>query len=408
MKILLILEAKRKDWYYYLRQDIENDYFLLWNESKSEIPELVREDSFFKGIYYWDKYLTARDLLVNIKPDRIVFFELIDQRQIALLIIANKKKITTIYLEHGASADVDGTIYMSQRENYFRNTKLNYLKKRFKTSLVKMVKSKVFYYSSLIYLNSFSSLLKFVKLPFSMLVYTPNKALQQNKFKERAPKKSIVFNNFNFESFSTYNDIERDSAVFTGIPFIDKYFNKSVSDSKYIIFIEQACLEFNLLGWTHKFHKEMALSLYNFSKKNNLKCYIRLHPTADLQLWKSYGYENPLFILSQNDDFTEELLDSELILSYSSTLLVGPLCAKKNVVLLGWHPKPTIFGMNFSNYKICHVSFSITDLEEKYLYWKENNLAIINDKNYNNFIEAVNSPFDGQASKRVISEIGRF
>ena len=329
MKILLILEAERRDWYTYLRKDLENDYFLLWHESKSDIPNWIRQDTFFRDVYYWDKYLTAQNLLNDIKPERIIFFELIDQRQIALLTTANKHNIKTIYLEHGASADVEGTIFMSEHEKGFLRKKIDYLKKRFMTSLMKMVKSKIFYYSSCIYLNSLSSFIKYVRLPFSTLFNTPNRALQLNKFIERAPFKSIVFNNSNFESFCTYNAITRESAIFTGVPFFDKYFNSSVSNEKHIVFIEQPFLEQNLLEWTKDFHKKIASTLYNFSKSNNLKCFIRLHPLSDLLLWKSYGYENHQFIFSQNNDFTKEILSSELILSYSSTLLVGPLCAKK-------------------------------------------------------------------------------
>lgn len=78
---------------------------------------------------------------------------------------------------------------------------------------------------------------------------------------------------------------------------------------------------------------------------------------------------------------------------------------KKNIVLLGWHPKPSILGVDFSKYEICHVSFSLTDLEKKYVYWKENNLALSSQKNYGRFIQNINNPFDGEASIRVINEI---
>lgn len=405
MKIVLILEAERKDWYTYLRTDIDNDYYLLWYESKILIPEWIKEDIFFKEIYYWDNYLTAKNLLAQIKPDRLVFFELIDQRQIALLVTANKLKIKTIYLAHGASSSLEGTLLRSEQKKFFLDTKLSYLKKRLRGSIIKMVKSKIFYYSSCFHLNSFTSFLKYARLPFSMLINTPNKALRLNKFSERAPWKSIVFNQSNYESMTTYNSIPKDSAIFSGIPYFDKYFSSFISNRNHIIFIDHPYLENNQLGWTKDFHKEIATTLYNFSKNNNIKCYVRLHPTSDIQLWKKYNYENPLFQLSQNDDFTAEILSSELILSYSSTLLTGALCAKKNIVLLGWHPDPAIFGINFSRYNICHLSFSPADLEVKYESWKDNNLANYNQEDYNHFIQELNNPFDGNASHRVISEL---
>lgn len=405
MKILLILEAERKDWYTYLKSDPENDYYLLWYESKSEIPVSILADTFFKEIYYWDQYLTPDSLLKRINPDRIVFFEIIDQRQIALLVTANKKKIKTIYLAHGASSDVAATILRSEQKSFFFKTKMKYLKERFKGSTMRMIKSKFFYYSSSKYLTSFSSLAKYLRLPFAMLRHTPNKALQLNKFKERSPNKFIVFNNSNFESMETYNSLTRDTVVYNGIPFFDKYFNSEISNKKHVVFIDHPYLENEILGWTNEFHKQVATTLYNFSKSRNIKCYIRLHPTSDIRIWKNYGYENPLFVLSQNDDFTEEILSSELILSYSSTLLTGALCAKKNIVLLGWHPNPTIFGVDFSKHNICHLSFHTADLDNNYEMWRVNNLAIINKEKYKKFVDEFNFPFDGKASERVIKEI---
>lgn len=405
MKILLILEVERKDWYTYLRNDLENDYYLLWYESKSEVLRWVEEDTFFKEIYYWNNYSTSKILLSKIKPDRIVFFEIIDQRQIALLVTANKFKIKTVYLAHGASSDVEGTLLRSEQKNYFLDTRVKYFNNRLKGPIINMFISKLFYYSSCIHVNSLRSLLKYLRLPFFMLINTPNKALRYNKFKERAPNKYIVFNNSNFESMATYNIITKDSAILTGIPFFDKYFTSSVSTEKHIIFIDHPYLEYKLLDWTEAFHKKIATTLYNFSKKNNIKCFVRLHPSSDIRMWKSYGYESSLFQFSQNDDFTEKILSSSLILSYSSTLLTGALCARKNIVLLGWHPKPSIFGIDFSRYNICHISFSTTDLEQKFGDWEQNNLSIRKEKDFRNFINELNFPFDGYAAKRVIEEI---
>src|SRR6188768_2078535 len=99
MKILVIVEPERKDWYHYLKSDISNQYILLWHEGKADIPGWIKQESFFDKIYYWGQFISPGQLLKNIRPDRIILFEIIDQRQIALIVAANKKKIKTFYLE---------------------------------------------------------------------------------------------------------------------------------------------------------------------------------------------------------------------------------------------------------------------------------------------------------------------
>ena len=405
MKILLVLQAERKDWYTYLKEDDQNDYYLLWYENKNDIPEWIYRDEFFKKVYSWNEFATPQHLLKSISPDRIVFFEVIDQRQIALLVTANRNGLKTFYLEHGASAVRATSLKNYEPKQNFLNERLKYIKARFLFAFLNLVRSKSFYYSATFKVRSFDSFLKYFLLPFKMLVTTPNMALLNTKFVERTPARSIVFNRSNFEVFELYTGIKMESAVFTGIPLFDKLYNSETYIGDHVVFIDHPYLEQSVHSWTPDFHKKIADALHEFSVLRNVKIYVRLHPTSSMKLWKSYGYESPNFIMSQHDDFTSELLSSKLIISYSSTLLTGMLCAKKNIVLLGWHPTPAISSFDFSQFGICHVSFDIKDLQYKYDFWLENNLAIRNSEKYKNYIENMNNPFDGKAARRVIETI---
>ena len=405
MKILLVLQPSRKDWYTYLREDKENEYYLLWHESAKNVPAWILQDKFFRKVYCWNNFPTTKKLLHGINPDRIVFFEIIDQRQIALLVAANKKKIKTFYLEHGASAERETAIREAEHKNYFFSAKLKYLKNRFDSEFVNLLKSKYFYYSSASRLNSTSSFFKYIFLPFRMLFSTPNKVLAYCKFIERTPAESIVFNRSNFEVFELYTGIKSETAIFTGVPLFDKVYNSVKSKGSYAIFIDHPYLEDSLMEWTPAFHKKVADSLNNFVLTQKTKLFVRLHPRSSKVLWESYGYISDNFILSQHDDFTQELLNSKLILSFSSTLLTGMLCAKKNIVLLGWHPAPCISGFDFSKFGICHLSYDVNDLMAKYTYWLNNNLAETHFEEYMEFIYEINFPFDGNAAKRVIKAL---
>src|SRR5206468_7595157 len=98
-------------------------------------------------------------------------------------------------------------------------------------------------------------------------------------------------------------------------------------------------------------------------------------------------------------------LQAKLILGFSSSLLTGLLCARKNIVLLGWHPKPGIFGTDFSKTGLCHVSLVTSDLQKQFSMWANNNLARNNDAAYKDFLNQCNNPFDGKATERVIEAI---
>ncbi len=83
----------------------------------------------------------------------------------------------------------------------------------------------------------------------------------------------------------------------------------------------------------------------------------------------------------------------------------GFLSAQKNVVLLGWHPEPGIFGADFSQTGLCHLSLYPNELGTKFDYWVSHNLCKDNEVQYLNFLKEFNYPFDGQAGQRVLQAI---
>jgi hypothetical protein len=92
-------------------------------------------------------------------------------------------------------------------------------------------------------------------------------------------------------------------------------------------------------------------------------------------------------------------------LAFSSSMVNGFLCARKNVVLLAWHPKPEVIGVDFSKTGLCHLSLTPEELETKYDEWIMHNLSLENANRYVDFLKEFNYPFDGFAGKRVIQAI---
>ncbi|AKQ44797.1 hypothetical protein TH63_02800 [Rufibacter radiotolerans] len=405
MKILLIVQPDRFDFYSYLQKAENVEWVLLWYEKPAQMKLSVKELPLnFSEVYSWQEFATPKELIQRIAPDKIIFFEIIDLRQIALIVTANNLKIPTFYLEHGAAGD-KGTAIERWKEVEFSRHKLPYLIKRFRESFFDVLKSKFFYYSVTSGFHSADSLKKYAMLPFRMMQDGPNKVLAHNHFKERVPAKSIVFNRANLEEYSVYTGTQPEDALFTGVPFFDKYFKERNVVKDHIVYIEHPHLEEGSVGWTKEHHKNVAEALFDFAEKRNLHLYIKLHPKSNLSYWNSYKYNKDLVKVIQAGDYTDLYLESKLILSYSSSLLTGCLCARKNIVLLGWHPEPRVFGADFSAFGLCHVSLSPSELHEKFDYWIDNNLTLESEDSYNAFLERFNVPFDGQATSRVLEVI---
>jgi hypothetical protein len=404
-KILIVVPPDRFDFYNYLAEIKEVDFILLWYTD----PDKMKVDAdqlplHFERIVFWNQFRTPRALIKKLRPDKIVFFEIIDLRQISLIVTAKKMKVRTFYLEHGAAGDKE-TAKNRWQETTFVKHKVPYYAKRIKNSTRDIFFSKLFYYSVVGGFQSIGSYFKYLALPFKMLFDPPNKVLTHTIFKERVPDCSIVFNKSNYDEYALYTGISEQEALLSGVPFFDRYFCGDVVEHNHIVYIEQPYLEPKLLNWTKEHHKRIADNFSLFAKKTGIKVYIKLHPITDAALWQDYFSDNDRVEIIQHGDFTDIFLSSKLILGYSSSLINAFLCARKNVVLLGWHPQPQIFGSDFSKTGLCHVSLNPCDLNTKFESWCAHNLASENESAYEKFLLLYNCPFDGKATQRVLEAI---
>lgn len=404
MRILVIVPPERRDFYSYLEEDKENEYVLLWHESekKFRVSE-IEAPPFFNCIFFWNQFLTPHRLIKRIKPDKIVFFEIIDLRQIALIVAANSINLPTIFIDHGAAGDRETAIKRWDEEIHVKNIK-SYLVKRFITDFRNIVAAKIFYYSVFKF-ESIKSWIKYVLLPLKMLKNLPNKVLSHSVFTERNPRTAIIFSHANFEEFDLYTKIKISNVKITGVPDFDKYFLKDAKKEQHIVFIDHPYLEEQLMGWDLEHHHKVALALFNFANKFTRKVYVKLHPRSNINYWEPFKQKNSYLEIVQHGDFIETYLTSSLIIGFSSSLLTGLICARKNIVNIGWHPLPQMFGVDFSATGLCHQSIDINDLDVKLTYWENNNLSIRNEEKYQDFLREYNYPFDGKATQRVLEAI---
>ena len=400
--LLLVVNPQRVDFFQYLKN--LTDYYtlaILWrikNDDTLNLPSYISEE------YFWTDFLTPLHIIDKVKPSKIVFFEIIDLRQISLLVACKYRKVRTFYLEHGAAGDKNTAIQRWEEKSHL-DKRPSYLYTRLTKHTKDLFKSKLFYYSALGCLKGFASHSSYLSLPFRMLRALPNKVLSKHHCKERVPDYAITFNEANFEEFELYTGIERSKVLFTGVPFFDDYFRSVYREENYVVYIDSPFFEERLLGWTSEHHKSVAGALASFTKKYNLKVVIKLHPRSDKRLWESYGLDPTRFEILQEGNFTEVYLNAKLILGYSSSLITGLLCARKNIVILNWNPVPMAFGADFSATGLCHSSIEMSDLTSKFSFWIQNNKCLQETSQYETFLRRFNWPFDGQATNRVIAAI---
>ncbi len=391
MKIVIVCEATRPDLFSFLLNDNRLEVSILTSKKNHELLNCRQ--------YGYHEFNRPEHLFQTINPDKIVFYEIFDIIQVAICIEANYLNIPSVFLEHGISGSID--FYNFQEKNKAER----FIQKSIKAlvHLKGFIKNRMFFYSVLFKTKNISKILKFY---LYLELYGPFYALRRVPFLERIPQRFILFskNNLNYKN-SIYHFLSFHNKVsFVGNPHIDKY---SGQESNYFVFIDDPYLEQNLNNWTKEFHQNMVDAIYRWSNHNQVQLVIKLHPTSNIENWQREDMPQNIKIVQKDsaENLNRLYAESKMIIGFSSTLLVGFLSNQKNVVLLGWHPEPQIYGVDFSKYGICHTSFDMEDLHSKWNYWLENNLSISNLEGYQMFLDEFNAPFDGQAQKRIIEEI---
>lgn len=394
LRVLLVAEPSRVDWFDYLAADPDLSLELLWRESPDEPgepPPFVRREHFFRD------HATARALLRAVRPDRVVLMEIIALREIALIIAARALGIPTFYLEHGAAGDA-ATAQLRFGEFPVRD--------RLRRSLARLrhagrVAEVRWFYLSTASAVSRASLPRFLALPVVLAALAPTRALARLSFAERVPETCVVFSRANLEEFELLHGRDGHRPTLTGVPFFDVYHRPDLTtEPDSVVYIEHPYLESGLLGWTEAHHERVARALGRFAVERGKRLLVKLHPRSALERWRSYGLP-PSVEVAQRGDFTERLLSAGLVLTYGSSLATGLLCARRNLVALRWHPIPRSFGVDFAETGLCHRSDSVDELFTRYDGWVADNLAWSRDAAYRAFVARFNEPFDGGARARV-------
>jgi hypothetical protein len=287
MRILVIGPPTNLSSFSYLAREPEFEIHLLWFEAADEDPAGSWErPSWIAGVHYWMDFATPEALIRGLAPDKIVFMEIIDLRQIALIVTARRMQVSTFYLEHGAAADKK-TAVARTKEIKLATHKLPHWKRRLSDPR-RLLSAKLFYYSVTEGFRTAASRAKYLALPLGIALAASDKALSHLQFRERVPRYNIIFSRATFEWFHWQNGIALEDALFTGLPFFDIYHSTSAPTRDHLVYIDHPYLEEGLLGWTPEHHRHIALNLFRLAEERRVKLYIKLHPRSSKAIWEAY------------------------------------------------------------------------------------------------------------------------
>lgn len=405
-RILFVAPPDRPDFYRYLEQDASNEYHQIWFDTPAEMAESgCATPGFVRQTHFWGDHATPARLLRAVRPDKVVLMEIIDLHQVALVAAARRMGIPTLFLDHGAAGDREAYLNRIQSERTFLSRKLLGLLRR-PSRLWSFLKTRFFYLSAASACSP-ASRPAYLLLSLRLSVRPVMQVLRSTRFPERNPAQFILFSEANADQYRICFDFDDQSIHRTGVPDFDRYFRPNkLEASQHLVFIDHPYLEFGLFRWTEEHHEKLARTLERVGRAHGCVVNVKLHPTSDLSRWESYQLDPRHVRILRAGDFDDIYLSARLILGFASSMLTGFLCARKNVVLVDWHPSPLLVRSNFSSYDICHVSTELHQAEDAIPLWASRNRCEENAEGYEAFLARYNTPFDGRAAGRILGVLG--
>lgn len=398
--ILIVGYYNRKDYVALFRSCLGycNFYFIDYASRKEVTSNFYQ--TFGKAVF-WGDFKNADDLLLQIKPHKVIFFFIESYFHVILNLACKEHSIPTYLMDHG-----------------LRDLNINF---RFEKHLI-IQTNKVSALSHILKLSQFGSRLRarlFLRNSISTL--PPAKAdFFRSFYKIRSSKGLITtLKEINsplrvadtyisispkvYEVHVHYDHLPKNKKVhFIGFPGYDHLAESKPASTvkRQIIFLDQGLAIRGFFNWDKENYRKLVLQFANICKSAGYQLLVKLHPIqteTDAQLWSSV--QNVKVI--DNEELILQLPYTQLIVGYYSTYLL-PLMALPftTVVTLENHPMGRIdVSKSFID---AGVAEPIYDLEE--LHSILQNIEALHQKQLphkEKFIQEWMYKFDGKAGERL-------
>ncbi|MHA6247042.1 polysialyltransferase family glycosyltransferase [Pontibacter sp. CAU 1760] len=316
--ILFVGNYNRKDYLdMFSKSKGHFNFFFLEFASPREITSKHYKE--FGEAIFWGDYYNAFDLLEKVKPYKVIFLFIEAYNHVALNIACKEKGITTCLLDHGVRSTHINFTYAAtsvQPKNYF--FKLNS-----SLPLLARVRNRIFFY------NSAQKLLpenkQFLKQFYKIRKH--NNYLQTSQLLQHNLRKPDVYLSFSAGVFAAHQKLDAlpdtQKVYYFGIPYFDHFTNINFRNTgvTQLLFIDQALVSQQLLGWTIELKVLFVEELVRACKIHNIKLVIKTHPLENSKVWEAFEGNNVSLV--SNEDFEVAVSTSTIIAGFYSTLLLG-------------------------------------------------------------------------------------
>ncbi len=334
-KILLCWGYNRKGWvevFEQLKDQFEFVYLFHIEKQQDKVKFTDCE------VIYWSSYKSAYQLLKIIKPHKIVFMSIDGVNSLTLNVVAKKKGIPTIVMQHGLFHSLEFYVKLQKEEQKNRlesNANAVQLSSENTNFLL------LFFLRSL-RVSDVGFLFFLIKWQLKKRKMVEQLALKQSQSSYRLADDYIVYTKYNASIYRERDGVDEERLIPVGNPEITKFLSfKEANDalnSNYFLLIDQPFAEVkdfgsNGFGINKTQVNEFYLKLNQFALKHNARLKIKLHP---------YSYESDFFVLHENIDYIRDaeivplLMRSTIVFGFFSSLILPALYFKKCCIFQIW------------------------------------------------------------------------
>jgi hypothetical protein len=328
-KILLVWGYHRKGWV-----DIFNKLAPFFRFELLFYLEKPDEEKNFTDFptHYWLDYRSAREMVDNIQPDKVIFMSTEGLPSTALNTVCKKRGIRTAMLQHGMFQPYENYLMdvQLQSRQAAQKGKYDHNKKNDRTTNIRLLK---FYLRSFSFPSIVVAFNYLVKLRLLRRKHYEIEALRLLHSDLRIADDYVVFTIYNNSFHNIRDGVTNDRYVVIGNPEFDEYTEAKRREDNYYLYIHSPLTylpEWDSEGFmTQEQENECLRKMNAFALSKGCRMYVKLHP---------YSYDNPDFYQHENLVYWKDASNADLIMQakgvfgFNSTLIL-PAAYFKNTCL---------------------------------------------------------------------------
>lgn len=384
-KVLLYWDANRKDLLEpFLKLKDEIDFVILWGDQPGK-------DLPFPQIYIRN-YRTPYQLLNEVRPDKILFFNINSYPQIAVSLAASNRKIPRYHMHHGIHHADNLEINLQKEKEGM------HVRKRLISNF-----SSLFFYFSALRLRNLDQVFPMIRFGWVRKKRDRTVAISKSKFKARLPDWYINLSPHNAIITRRLDGLNSDDRfIYIGHPFFDEILTSlnnlkagsKGKDGKYFLLIDfpnkEDILEFKLMTADGKWAFYRKLSQMAASVGCRLK--IKLHPFSKGE----FDYKDDNTDLIREGNVADLIHHAEECFSFFSTLII-PIIYHKGYCYLFSLGKDRNLQKELEELGLA-ISLNTASFSSKDLVESE---RVVNDDSYTTFVQRYLYYADGKSTWRL-------